>query len=84
MMTHRSVMAARASTRWGNRNRRTRRAHRNVGQRAKEVLADAGYASEENLKALERRKIKGYVALGREGKKARTPNPKAHATNRMA
>ena len=59
-------------------------AKRNVGQGAKEVLADAGYASEANLKALERRKIKGYVALGREGKTARTGNPKAHATNRMA
>ncbi len=59
-------------------------AKRNVGQGAKEVLADAGYASEANLKALERRKIKGYVALGREGKTARTRNPKAHATNRMA
>jgi transposase len=59
-------------------------AKRNVGIRAEEVLADAGYASEANLKALERRKIKGYVALGREGKAAREPNPEAHATRRMA
>ena len=58
-------------------------AKRNVGQRAQEVLADAGYASEANLKALERRKIKGYVALGREGKSARTPKPEARATRRM-
>ena len=59
-------------------------AKRNVGVRAEEVLADAGFASEVNLKALERRKIKGFVALGRDGKAARTPNPEAHATKRMA
>jgi transposase len=59
-------------------------AKRNTGERAKEVLADAGYASEANLKALERRKIKGYVALGREGKSARAPKPQARATTRMA
>jgi len=59
-------------------------AKRNTGERAKEVLADAGYASEANLKALERRKIKGYVALGRERKSPRKPNPQARATRRMA
>lgn len=59
-------------------------AKRNTGERAKEVLADAGCASEANLKALERRKIKGYVALGREGKSAREPKPEARATTRMA
>jgi hypothetical protein len=31
-----------------------------------EVLADAGYCSEANLVELERRGIRGYVALGRE------------------
>ena len=59
-------------------------AKKNVRRRPKEVLADAGYASEANLKALERRRIKGYVSLGREGKAARTPKPEAHATRRMA
>lgn len=59
-------------------------AKKNVRRRPKEVLADAGYASEANLKALERRRIKGYVSLGREGKTARTPKPEAHATRRMA
>lgn len=58
-------------------------AKRNVRRAAKEVLADAGFASEANLKALERRKIRGYVALGREGRKARTPRSDAHATKRM-
>jgi transposase len=59
-------------------------AKKNVRRRPKEVLADAGYASEANLKALERRRIKGYISLGREGKTARTPKPEAHATRRMA
>lgn len=59
-------------------------AKRNVRRAAREVLADAGYASEANLKALERRNIKGYVALGREGKNSRSPKPDAHATKRMA
>ena len=66
------------SSRWFNRPSGT------SAKVPRRVLADAGYASEANLKALERRKIKGYVALGREGKTARTRNPKAHATNRMA
>jgi len=47
-------------------------------------MRSGGFAPEENLRALERRKTKGYVALGRERKKPRTPNPKARATNRMA
>jgi IS5 family transposase len=59
-------------------------AKKNARCHPKEVLADAGYASEENLRALERRKIKGYVALGREGKKPRTPKPDARAMVRMA
>lgn len=33
-----------------------------------EVLADAGYRSEDNLQALENKQIDGYVSLGREGK----------------
>jgi len=33
-----------------------------------EVLADAGYRSEDNLKSLESKGIEGYVSLGREGK----------------
>jgi hypothetical protein len=35
-----------------------------------QVLADAGYRAEEAFRALERRKIRGYVAIGREGKRA--------------
>ncbi len=40
-----------------------------VGEPAGEVLADSGYRSEENFEALESRGIRGYISLGREGKK---------------
>ena len=58
---------------------------KNTRRRVQSVLADAGYASEANLRALERRKITGYVALGREGN-SKTPKPKSTATakQRMA
>ena len=38
---------------------------RNTKQTPEKVLADAGYASEENLRSLRRRGIDGYVAQGR-------------------
>ena len=38
----------------------------NTGRKPRRVLADAGYKSEENFEQLEQRKIRGYVALGRE------------------
>lgn len=38
----------------------------NTGRQAEEISADAGYCSEENLKELNRRHIKGYVATGRQ------------------
>jgi transposase len=38
---------------------------RNTGRTPRRVLADAGYASEENLRSLGRRRIDGYVAQGR-------------------
>lgn len=37
----------------------------NMGRQARELSADAGYCSEHNLKALNRRHIRGYVATGR-------------------
>ena len=49
------------------------------------MLADAGYKGEENFEQLEQRKIRGYVALGREsgeGGEARTKAGGA-ATERM-
>jgi transposase len=54
-----------------------------TGQCPEAVLADAGYKSEENLAELEACGIDGYISLGREGKLAAEPNPKAVATKRM-
>ena len=44
----------------------------NTGKRPERVLADAGYRSERNLRALEEAGIDGYVALGRENGRAPT------------
>ena len=41
------------------------------GERPETVLADAGYCNEDDLEALEARGVDGYVALGREGRRAR-------------
>ena len=38
----------------------------NLGARPKEVSADCGYCSEENLKELDGRGVRGYVATGRQ------------------
>jgi len=38
----------------------------NTGRQAQELSADAGYCSEQNLTALHRRHIRGYVATGRQ------------------
>lgn len=49
------------------------------------VLADAGYAAEATLRELENRNISACVALGREGKSTRPPDPiKYPAKARMA
>ena len=39
---------------------------RNTGRQARELSADAGYCSERNLTALNRRPVRGYVATGRQ------------------
>lgn len=49
----------------------------------KEVLADAGYRSEATFQALEKRKIEGYISLGREGKESPPAGPQP-ASQRMA
>ena len=56
-----------------------------TGSPPQRVLADSGYRSEENFKKLEEKKIDGYVALGREGKKAlpQEPDSKNPASRRM-
>ncbi len=58
------------------------KAERNVGRRPDIVLADAGYASEDDFKALEGMAIDAYVSLGREGRKP--PEQLAPARRRMA
>ena len=47
----------------------------NVGRQARELSADHGYCTEENLKELSRRRIRGYVATGRQRHGARAPDP---------
>lgn len=38
----------------------------NNGRHAEEISADSGYCSEENLKELNRRRVNGYIATGRQ------------------
>ena len=55
------------------------------GETPEQVLADAGYCNEPNLKALKERGIDGYVPLAREGKPAADPDPNEYpAKARMA
>lgn len=46
----------------------------NIGRQAREVSADAGYCSAANLRALQRRHIRGYIAVGRQRHGQRAPN----------
>ncbi len=39
---------------------------RNTGRKPRQCSADAGFCSEENLKGLEERRIRGYIATGRQ------------------
>ena len=55
----------------------------NVKQRPLTVLADAGYGNERDLARLERKGIEGYVAVGRDGRRAAGARPRP-ATARMA
>jgi transposase len=56
----------------------------NLGRNPEELSADNGYLSEANLAALEKRRIEGYVAVGRE-KKRQEGRPKllGRRTQRM-
>ena len=61
------------------------RVEADVGGSPDEVLADAGYCSEEELAVLEARGILAHVALGREGwKLAEIDGERGPATERMA
>lgn len=60
---------------------------RNTGRQARELSADTGYCSEDNLKEISRRHIRGYVATGKQkhGAKSATgqrvgPRARAMAT----
>lgn len=55
----------------------------NLARQPAELLADAGYRSEENFAELERRGIPAYISMGREGKRALRP-PMGAASQRMA
>ena len=55
------------------------------GDAPDQVLADAGYGNEQDLRELERRDIAAHVALGREGKAPAKVDPATHpARARMA
>lgn len=57
---------------------------KNTGEQPARCLADAGYRSESNLRALESRRIDGYVAMGREKNGTqRVPAAELDATCRM-
>lgn len=45
----------------------------NVGRQAREVSADAGYCSTANLRELQRRHVRGYLAVGRQRHGQRAP-----------
>ena len=57
----------------------------NTGRQARELSADAGYCSEDNLKELNRRHIRGYVATGRQkhGQSSATANGKTQTGTRV-
>ncbi|HMP36110.1 MAG TPA: IS1182 family transposase [Phycisphaerales bacterium] len=54
----------------------------NTGVAPREVLADAGFASEANFLAMEQGGVRAYVSLRREGKPAKGAAPKAEASKR--
>jgi transposase len=51
----------------------------NCGRQPKEISADSGYASESNLKALKRRRIRGFVATGRQKHGTRSATERSRA-----
>ena len=52
---------------------------RNTGRQARELSADSGYCSEENLRRLRKHHTRGYVALGRPKRDQALADPKAAA-----
>jgi len=56
------------------------RIKQNTGRQTRELSADTGYCSEDNLRALSRRRIRGYVATGRLRHGSSTPSPQLGRT----
>ena len=55
---------------------------KNTGCKPRRVLADAGYKGEKNCQALEKRKIRGFVAQGRESQQGEAPADSAGPASR--
>ena len=63
------------------------RIRQNLGRQTKELSADTGYCSEANLRELSRRRVRGYVATGRQrhgmsaprAQLGKTPGTRTHA-----
>ena len=51
-----------------------RQIRRNLGRQAREISADSGYLSEGNLAALDQRRIRSYIALGRKRHDEQSPS----------
>ena len=66
---------------------RLKQIRRNTGRQARELSADAGYCAEHNLKVLNRCRVRGYVATGRQqhgeasptGARKTVPKTRVHA-----
>jgi transposase len=53
---------------------------RNTGRQARELSADTGYLSEENLRELKRRRVRGYIATSRQARGSLRPASPASKT----
>lgn len=57
-------------------------AREHLGRHAREVSADVGYCTEDNLRGLSRRRIRGFVATGRHKHGDRGPSPARNWSSR--
>ncbi|MEO6952597.1 MAG: IS1182 family transposase [Polyangia bacterium] len=57
---------------------------RNLGRNPRELSADCGYFSEANLRALRRRRIRGYVAVKKERMKAKSSSRRSSPRGPLA
>lgn len=61
-----------------------RKVEKETGELPKEVAADSGYCSEQNLENLDNLKVRGYISCAQEGKRANIDKEKFPATGKMA